>query len=90
MHAACRFAASIEALNARVRGLVDPDAAVGSMGIHRHAHLIGRRDGVLVLQPGSKGLHKLWDILAGEVVVECQAFGTCLIDGKIDGAGGQA
>ena len=45
---------------------------------------------MLVLQPDSKGLHKLWDILAGEVVVECQAFGTCLIDDEIDSAGGQA
>ena len=90
MHAACRLAASVEALNARVRGLIDLDAAVSSVGIHRNAHLVGRRDAVLVLQPGGKGLHKLWDILAGEVVVECQAFDTCLIDDEIDSAGGQA
>ena len=90
MHAACRLAASVEALNARVRGLVDFDTAVGGVGIHSHAHLVGRRDAVLVLQPGGKGLHKLWDILAGEAVVECQAFGTSLIDDEIDSPGGQA
>ena len=90
MHAACCLATGVEALNARVRGLVDLDTAVGGVGIHRHAHLVGRRDAVLVLQPSGKGLHKLGDVLAGEVVVERQAFGACLIDGKIDGAGSQA
>ena len=90
MHAACRLAASVEALNAREGCLVDFDTAISSVGIHRHAHLVGRRDAVLVLQPGGKGLHKLRDVLAGEIVVERQTFGTRLIDGKIDGAGGQA
>ena len=90
VHTACCLATGVEALNARVRGLVDLDTAVGSVGIHRHTHFINRGDAVLVLQPGGKGLHKLWDILAGEVVVECQALCTCLIDGKINGAGSQA
>ena len=90
VHAACSLAAGIETRNAGRSCLINLDTAISGVGIHRHAHLIGRRDGVLVLQPGGKGLHKLWDILAGEVVVERQAFGTCLIDGKIDGAGGQA
>ena len=73
-----------------MRGLIDLDAAVSGVGIHRNAHLVSRGDAVLVLQPGGKGLHKLWDILAGEVVVECQAFDSCLIDDEIDSAGGQA
>ena len=49
MHAACRLAASVEALNARVRGLIDLNAAVSGVGIHRHVHLVGRRDAVFVL-----------------------------------------
>ena len=49
VHAACCLTAGVEALNARVRGLVDFDTAVGGVGIHRHAHLVGRRDVVLVL-----------------------------------------
>ena len=49
VHAACCLTAGVEALNARVRGLVDFDTAVGGVGIHRHAHLVGRRDAVLVL-----------------------------------------
>ena len=90
VHAACCLTAGVEALNACVRGLVDFDTAVGGVGIHRHAHLVGRRDAVLVLQPGGKGLHKLGDVLAGEVVVERQALCTCLIYDEVDGAGGQA
>ena len=86
MHAACCLATGVETLNARVRGLVDLDAAVGRVGIHRHTHLVARRDAVLVLQPGGKCLHELGDILSREVVVERQTFGTRLIDGKIDGA----
>ena len=49
MHAARCLATGVETLNARVRGLVDFDTAVGGVGIHRHAHLVGRRDAVLVL-----------------------------------------
>ena len=49
VHAACCLATGVEALNARVRGLVDLDTTVGGVGIHRHAHLVGRRDAVLVL-----------------------------------------
>ena len=90
VHAACSLAAGIETRNAGRSRLINLDTTISGVGIHRHAHLVGRRDAVLVLQPGGKGLHKLRDVLAGEVVVERQALCTCLIDGKIDGAGGQA
>ena len=74
------FEAAGQALNARVRSLVDLDTAVGYVGIHRYGHLVGRRDVALVLQPGGKGLHKLGDVLAGKAVVERQSFGIRLID----------